>query len=555
MDINTFFLLYGGIKAYTMFLSECFMGSSKVSDFILKEDYFYMAKFSLAMCSLFVVKEELIEGSKNNFICKTIDEGILNCVKEVAVQTKDGFEIDGVIFKNPEEIVGLIRNKLAHGEFIIDLENKKISFKLENCMMSLGMSSVINMISKSIDCYYLNSSNTEYKNDIVIINKLDKNRTKSLKTKSEIKGFLRTFSKMSFSFEKHDGGTLNDEIIKIADGLVTSAYEANSSIGLLVKAKKKFANQGYSFDWEKTPLKEDLIEEITDYVYYNYPKNMPYEHQIRFMKKDLESRLNPKKHLVESLKKNMIILQIAYENQTVNYGKVLEEYKTVCSYDTIGIEELATTSFALFEAIFSYGNDKFLENSNEYTFIPSDGLDYSTLDLSPINVLYINKDKGFKNSILIELASKKKKITEMDAKISKNEQSLLQVTKSGNLKAKSILQSNLKKSYQERDKIYEELKTLLIRLNEIKLYENFNENHLRNKAIINGIRNSISHGNYKIKTVENRIDKIVFEDIYEGVLTFKCEVSITDFINMIYRNEEAIKEFLKKDETLRRILI
>lgn len=410
------------------------------------------------------------------------------------------------------------------------------------------------MISKSIDYYYLNSSNTVYKNDIVIINKPDKNRTKSLKTKSEIKGFLRTFSKMSFSFEKHDGGTLNDEIIKVAD-LVTSAYEANSSIGLLVQAKKKFANQGYSFDWKKTPLKEDLIEEITDYVYYNYPKNMPYEHQIRFMKKDLESRLNPKKHLVESLKKNMIILQIAYENQTVNYGKVLEEYKTVCSYDTIGIEELATTSFALFEAIFSYGNDKFLENSNEYTFIPSDGLDYSTLDLSPINVLYINKDNGFKNSILIELASKKKKITEMDAKISKNEQSLLQVTKNGNLKAKSILQSNLKKSYQERDKIYEELKTLLIRLNEINLYENFNENHLRNKAIINGIRNSISHGNYKIKTVENRIDKIVFEDIYEGILTFKCEVSITDFINMIYRNEEAIKEFLKKDETLRRILI
>lgn len=56
MDINTFFLLYGGIKAYTMFLSDCFMGNSKVSDFILKEDYFYMAKFSLAMCSLFVVK-------------------------------------------------------------------------------------------------------------------------------------------------------------------------------------------------------------------------------------------------------------------------------------------------------------------------------------------------------------------------------------------------------------------------------------------------------------------------------------------------------------------
>lgn len=553
MDVNTFFLLFGGIKAYAMFLADCFMGQKKVSDFILQENFFYMAKFSLAICCLLVVKDELIEGSKNNFICKTIDEGILNCVDKVATKTKDGFEIDGFTFKNPEEIVGLIRNKLAHGEFIIDLENKKVSFKLEDSMMSLGMTNVINMISESMDYYYLNTSNTEYQKDIIAINKIDKTRTKPLKTKSEIKGFLRTLSKMSFSFKKQDGGPLDDNIAKTADNVI-SAYENDFSLDLLIKAKNKFAQKGYSFDWEKTSLKSDLIDDTTNYIYKNYPKNIPYEYQIRFMKKDLESRLNPKKHLVKSLQKNMMLLEIAYKNQTVNYGEVLEEYQKECSYDTVGIEELATASFALFEAMFSYGNDKFLENSNEYTFLPSDGLDYSTLDLSSINVLYINKDNGFKNSIQIELISKKKKITEIDAKISKNEQSLVQVTKSGNLKAKAILESNLQKSYQERDKMYEELKALLIRLNEINLYESFNESHLRNKVIINGIRNSISHGNYKIETVENRIDKIVFEDIYEGVLTFKCEVPITEFINMIYKNEKPIEEFLNNDETLRRIL-
>ncbi len=553
MDVKTFLLLYGGIKTYTMFLSDCFMGKSEVHNFILQKDYFYMAKFSLAICCLLVVKEELIEGSKNNFVCKTIDEGILNCVKKVATKTKNGFEIDGFTFKNSEEIVGLIRNKLAHGEFVIDLENKKVSFKLEDSMMSLGMTNVINMISESMDYYYLNTSNTEYQKDIIAINKIDKTRTKPLKTKSEIKGFLRTLSKMSFSFKKQDGGPLDDNIAKTADNVI-SAYENDFSLDLLIKAKNKFAQKGYSFDWEKTSLKSDLIDDTTNYIYKNYPKNIPYEYQIRFMKRDLESRLNPKKHLVKSLQKNMMLLEIAYKNQTVNYGEVLEEYQKECSYDTVGIEELATASFALFEALFSYGNDKFLENSNEYTFLPSDGLDYSTLDLSSINVLYINKDNGFKNSIQIELISKKKKITEIDAKISKNEQSLVQVTKSGNLKAKAILESNLQKSYQERDKMYEELKALLIRLNEINLYESFNESHLRNKVIINGIRNSISHGNYKIETVENRIDKIVFEDIYEGVLTFKCEVPITEFINMIYKNEKPIEEFLDNDETLRRIL-
>ena len=336
--------------------------------------------------------------------------------------------------------------------------------------------------------------------------------------------------------------------------MIISAYKGTPSINLLIQAKNEFAQQGYIFDWKTMPLKDDLIEDVTNSVYTNYPNDMPYQYQTLFMKRDLENKLNPKKQLVRSLQKNMVLLQIAYENQTVDYNYILEEYKEGCKYDTVGLEELATTSFALFEALFSYGNDKFLENSNEYTFLPSDGLDYSTLDLSPINVLYINKDNGFKNSLQIELTSKKKRITEIDAKISKNEQSLAQVIKSGNEKAKVILQSNLQKTYQERIKLYEELKTLLTRLNEINLYESFNESHLRNKAIINGIRNSISHGNYKIESVENRVDKIVFEDIYEGILTFKCEVPITEFINMIYKNEIPIEDFLNKDESQKRVL-
>lgn len=89
---------------------------------------------------------------------------------------------------------------------------------------------------------------------------------------------------------------------------------------------------------------------------------------------------------------------------------------------------------------------------------------------------------------------------------------------------------------------------LNIRLNEIISYEQENSEHLKNKVIINGIRNSISHGNYKLETsIDNEI-KIVFEDIYEGKLTFKCEIDIIDFINMIYGNQSVIIEFLNKNE-------
>lgn len=39
---------------------------------------------------------------------------------------------------------------------------------------------------------------------------------------------------------------------------------------------------------------------------------------------------------------------------------------------------------------------------------------------------------------------------------------------------------------------------------------------------------------------------LVFTDIYEDRVTFKCEVDIIDFINMIYENDYVINEFIKE---------
>ena len=101
--------------------------------------------------------------------------------------------------------------------------------------------------------------------------------------------------------------------------------------------------------------------------------------------------------------------------------------------------------------------------------------------------------------------------------------------------------------------LYQELNTLNTRLNEIMLYESNYENHLKNKNIVNAIRNSISHGNYKIERINNE-NKIVFEDIYEGKLTFKCEVNVVEFINMIFKNESIIIDFINNKENLKKTL-
>ena len=78
----------------------------------------------------------------------------------------------------------------------------------------------------------------------------------------------------------------------------------------------------------------------------------------------------------------------------------------------------------------------------------------------------------------------------------------------------------------------------------IEYYKN-NSDYLRNECIIEGIRNSISHGNYRVKAESSLEEcKIIFEDIYEGELTFKAQIKLLDFITLLVNNHNIISNFV-----------
>ena len=73
-----------------------------------------------------------------------------------------------------------------------------------------------------------------------------------------------------------------------------------------------------------------------------------------------------------------------------------------------------------------------------------------------------------------------------------------------------------------------------------------NKKYFENKAIITGIRNSIAHGNYKIKLSEKIGDTMItFDDIYLGKTTFHAEVYLVDFYNFIYNNQQIVVDYLE----------
>ena len=86
------------------------------------------------------------------------------------------------------------------------------------------------------------------------------------------------------------------------------------------------------------------------------------------------------------------------------------------------------------------------------------------------------------------------------------------------------------------------LSSLEQRINEINLYCSNNQKYLKNLGVVNGIRNSIAHNNYHIE-IDDDI-KLVFEDVYEGKLTFKCEVDIYEFIELLCSNSLIVKDYI-----------
>jgi hypothetical protein len=69
--------------------------------------------------------------------------------------------------------------------------------------------------------------------------------------------------------------------------------------------------------------------------------------------------------------------------------------------------------------------------------------------------------------------------------------------------------------------------------------------YFRNKAIIEGIRNSIAHGNYEFLMGKDFDDTtIVFNDIYEGKLTFQAKIKFADFEKLFNVNTNVLVNFI-----------
>lgn len=546
MDTETLKTLYSGIQGYAIILTNILDEKTEDFEYIMDNKYLSIASFSLVSCVLLAIKEDVVEGTKENYETKIFYGELLRSVDMIAIKKSDGFYIDNHKFKDAASVVGELRNKIAHGSFKLNAEENKVIFNIDGDEVIVNISDLSKMIVSCLKASLKNPDKNIYKRELLISNKEERKRTKPFKNKDELLRFAKTFKIKTITLKSRDNSMIN-ELLKEKFELMLDTYKDLQSNQIIMEFERQIKEK-YLVDVKEERIPYHILQQAVDETFMNLTDDMEYKDEVNLLSKIIEIKRKTDFNLLYSLLKNLLLISDLQKIEIKDKKNTVEELKRRQSVDIISYNELVGVEIALFQSLFSYGNDTLFKNENEYSKDENTGLDYGNLDLSSINVLYFKPDETIKNEVLIQIASKNKQIVEISSKIAKDNQNLENVKQKGNSIAIKRISAILTKTETQKQILEAQAALLNIRLNEIITYEQENSEHLKNKVIINGIRNSISHGNYKLETSINNEIKIVFEDIYEGKLTFKCEIDIIDFINMIYENQNIIIAFLNKNE-------
>ncbi len=536
--------LYSGAKAYTMFLVEERQHNNDKVDYILDEEFYNCARLGFITNIMLAIKEEIVEKVGFHQYKSLIFESQLeDAVNKVAKKVSNGYEIDNYVFDTAPNLVATLRDKLAHGNYLIKNGGNKITFTLDDngTTIDVSVDKLVNFTISLMTKYLQKQEPKNFHYQTIMLNKA---RTKGnpMNSKSEVKYVCKNAKKITMDFKRKDGKDLTEkDVIRL--------YQECRKYNTICTSEaledlRKATSSTFDFTYERKPITNINYDVISDAL-VNDCKGFDLENQNTLIAYMIENLIGVKNLLQETMASvsNLELLETIYKAQSVdmNYVSKTIKDKQIMS----GIMELTNAGITLFQTLFSYANDDVYKNDFEYQQATSNGLDYSKLDLSYLNVTLYSTDKSPVDTCLEQKQKADKaysNIQKVIAKLVENQNKAL--ASNNNQAISSINQAISKLRQEEQIKLQDKIKCDT-EYNNACMYEKNNSAHLIKRSIINSIRNCIAHGNYHVKYGAELSDTtIIFEDIHNEKLTFEANINFADFINMIYQNEQIISEFL-----------
>lgn len=537
---------YLGNKAYNLFLQGIIYNNPIYSEGILDKKNINATKIGCISNIFLAIKEDLVSKDKEGYNSRILISELENNVSLIATKENNGYRINNYLFPDAPTLVSVLRNKLAHGLYTMDLEHNRIIFNIESNEVIINIDKLSTYVISCLKSYTKVNNSSIYKRDFVINNKVDTTREKPMKSINELNNFIKNSREIEIILIKKDSTLISNYVVWELENIIDE-YRITKNNKLLINFENKYKDE-YDFKWNIKKLNDDKTKEISNFILNIIPQNITYTEEVMVILKEYAYKMNNNYNkfnvIMENLT-NLVLLDEIKENNTINsnilFNKLKEKYNNIyISYNT-----LISSSIAMFNSLFSYANDDVYENDNKYTLLDNNGLDYSKLDLSLINVQTKTIDNTIINELNIRKTAKEKELNLIDTKITKELNNLNIVKSKSNTNAINNITNKLTNLYNIKNTLTIEHNNIINELNICNNYYNNNILYLENESIITGIRNSIAHGNYEVVQCNNINDTyIVFNDIYEGKLTFKGTIKILDFIDLIDNNAIVINEFL-----------
>ena len=540
---------FTGNYAYNLYLMGLIFGNPIYSEYILNKEYLNGAIVGTISSIFLATKEKMVDKNNNILLPFSLMEKNVNLI---ANKTSAGYEINGYVFKDGYELVTTVRNKLAHGEYLVDFAHNRVILKVEGNEVIIPISKLSAFVVASFSSTLQNYNVPSFSRNFVYSEKVS-GKDKERYSLNEYKKMIASYYKYNITIKRKDGKPIEGLVFDMFNKIVSSFRESLNLKELL--EFEKIVKKDYEITWNKISTKGENIDTVANFLYNSVTLNTPYFRVMQIVGHEVDRLFNKEKYnnysIVNAGIHNLIMLDTIKNTNSVNYEQVAEEVVDKYEYLYISTETLAQSLISSFNALFAYGYDDVLHNKNEYQSLDLNGFDYSLIDTSAFNVEVEKSDDGYIADLNVKENAIKNNITKLNNALASCNNNLAKVTSLGKQVGIAKITSQINDINAKLSILNTDLTNIGSTINSVNSYVSTYSSLIKNEKIINGIRNSIAHGNYKVILKETLKDSLIeFTDFYEGEVTFKASISINDFVCFLHKSGMEIEKYLSKEEKL-----
>ena len=511
---------------------------------------FKLLELSLFALNAVIQKERYILNKKDLIMNQNLIDYF---IKQIAHTTyEDGsFEICDKKFNDSVEFLNLIRNKFAHGDFKYSKDTDDIVMLVDGKDFYFPHAWL--KFYNYLFLYDMDKLLTTGTCKEIIVKNYHHSWT-HIDTFKAYKNLLKKMEYITFSITpKKDKKYENLEIFniyKFMNSILFKIQTEQNYAGEIAELKHFCDDNDLNFEYKVSNIiNNDTSNEKRQKLYDIYCKN----DQFNLYDDGAQSHILAQQAIeVLADYDSRAYLRLGLANLAEYISTINKANMNISLADYVKINPTASLHYDKIRNIIILNKFNILFNYNMEE-VYNKYLDYSLLDLSSIkekfNIfedLTLTKIENEQEEILKQLNKAYSSKNKIESAL--NEKMNIKIKYSQN---KSIDNSinELSESFDELTKKIKNLEEELIKIKESrKQYEeeiSKNQEYMKNKNIINHIRNSIEHGNFELTRcmVDGRGESIItFKDIYNGVVTYEASLNMQQLYTMVQGGYKIIEK-------------